>query len=49
MFGSGRPSKGPRERRLRPQDRPADGEHVVAAAERQRERRLNLGIAGDAA
>src|SRR3989442_1382881 len=39
----------PRERRLRPQDRPADGEHVIAAAERQRERRLNLGIARDAA
>src|SRR5262249_23954841 len=38
-----------RERGLRPQDRPADGEHVIAAAERQRERRLNLGIARDAA
>ena len=39
----------PRECRQRAQDRPADGEDLIAAPERQRERRLHLGIAGDAA
>src|SRR6478736_6725944 len=38
----------PREGRERAQDRPADGEDVAAPPERQRERRLHLGIAGDA-
>ena len=44
-----RPDHPPRECRQRTQDRPADGEDLIAAPERQRERRLHLGIAGDAA
>ena len=39
------PRSAGRERRLRPQDRPADREFAVAAPERQRERRLHLRVA----